>query len=131
MFLEDYFWCPKKNLRKHVAIQPLPCHKWSNYTSVSTLAYYFRNNLQTHSCLSASYCVMWPLFNKDFILVPVDMAEWLFYLVVHKHGLEIVMVVCDMERFKLTSVEVSFLLMHLSFFFKLIIKKNTIKKFQS
>lgn len=69
---------------------------------------------------------MCPLFNKDFILVPVDMAEWPFYLV-GKHDLEIAMMVRDMERFKLTSVEVLFLLMHWSFFFKLITKKTQFK----
>jgi len=47
------------------------------------------------------------------------MAEWLFYLV-DKHDLEIAMMVCDMERFKLMSAEVLFLLMHWSLF-KLII----------
>jgi hypothetical protein len=63
------------------------------------------------------------LFGTEFIPVPVDMAEWLFY-VVDKYDLETAMTVCDMERFKLTSVDVLFSLMHWSFFLKLIIKKE-------
>lgn len=55
------------------------------------------------------------LLNNDFILVPVDMAEWLFCLV-DKHDLQNAIMVCDMERFKLMSVEVLFLLMHWSLF---------------
>jgi hypothetical protein len=65
---------------------------------------------------------MCPLFNTEFISVPADMAEWLFYLV-DKQNLKNAMMVCDMERFKLTSVEVLFSLMHWSFL-KLITKKQ-------
>jgi len=54
------------------------------------------------------------------------MAEWLFCLA-DKQNLKIAMTVCDMERFKLTSVEVLFLLMHWSFFFKLITKTTQFK----
>jgi len=43
------------------------------------------------------------------------MAEWLFCLV-DKHDLQNAIMVCDMERFKLMSVEVLFLLKHWSLF---------------
>jgi hypothetical protein len=67
------------------------------------------------TCLYPEPAQSSPSLNTDFISVPMDMARCLHYSV-DKHDLEIAIMVCDMERFKLTSVEVLFLLMHWSFF---------------